>query len=352
MSGNKIAAGGAHTVAIKSDGTLWAWGYNGYGQLGDGTTVLTKNTPTQIGTGTTWSAIAAGEMHTIALRTDGTLWAWGWNNGGQLGNGTTVLTKNTPTQIGTGATWSAISAGSLHTVALKSDGTLWTWGENTYGQLGDGTTVNKNIPTQIGTGTTWSAISAGNIHTIALKSDGTLWAWGRNTQGQLGDGTTLAKNTPIQIGTGTTWSKVGAGSGHTLAIKTNGTLWAWGQNNFGQLGLGYTVNTTTPTQIGTGTTWSAIAAGQLHTIALKLDGTLWTCGDNTNGQLGDGTTAYKLTLTQITGNSWSAITAGNLGDHTIAIKSDGSLWSWGLNGNGQLGDGTTVNKNIPTQIVF
>ena len=344
-----ITAGRAHTLSLKSDGTLWSWGDNISGQLGDGTTII-KTTPKQIGTATNWSAISAGGDHTLALKSDGTLWAWGFN----------YATFFTPTQIGTATNWSAISAGGGFAIGLKSDGTLWAWGDNSSGQLGDGTTTNKTTPTQIGTATNWSAISAGGFHTTALKSDGTLWAWGDNSLGQLGVGTITNKTTPTQIGTDINWNAIAAGGNsnggagsRTIALKSDGTLWAWGSNGYGQLGDGTTTTKTTPTQIGTATNWSAIAAGGDHTLALKSDGTLWAWGSNWWGQLGDGTTTNKTTPTQIgTATNWTAISAGS--NHTIALKSDGTLWAWGLNSgfnsSGQLGDGTTTDKITPVQI--
>ncbi|MDX8394081.1 MAG: LamG-like jellyroll fold domain-containing protein, partial [Mariprofundales bacterium] len=236
---------------------------------------------------------------------------------------------------------SSIAAGFYHTVALKSDGSLWTWGYNNFGQLGDGTTVNSLVPKQIGTG--FSSIAAGLYHTVALKSDGSLWTWGRNNRGQLGDGTTVNSLTPKQIGTG--FSSIAAGYYHTVALKSNGSLWTWGYNLYGQLGDGTTVNSLVPKQIGTG--FSSIAAGFYHTVALKSDGSLWTWGRNNRGQLGDGTTVNSLVPKQI-GTGFSSIAAGFY--HTVALKSDGSLWTWGYNTNGQLGDGTTVNSLIPKQI--
>ncbi|MFH1227954.1 MAG: hypothetical protein V1701_08635 [Planctomycetota bacterium] len=355
----KVATSGSHTVALKTDGTLWTWGGNPNGQLGDGT-FDSKNVPTQI-SGTNWSAVAVGGRHTVALKTDGTLWAWGGNHDGELGDGTTKY-KNVPTQI-TGTNWSAIAAGYYYTIALKSDGTLWTWGENDFGQLGDGTTAGKNVPTQI-SGTNWSAIAAGNAHTVALKTDGTLWAWGNGNDGQLGNGEHRIpalyiieyRTRPIQIA-GTNWSAVAAGTFHTVALKQDGTLWTWGENYDGQLGNGTTGdNKARPTQIA-GTNWSAIAAGDAHTVALKTDGTLWTWGSNNAGQLGDENNPIPPLLfshnanarpTQIAGTNWSAIAAGL--SHTVALKQDGTLWAWGRNDYGQLCDGTTTDRNTPTQV--
>ncbi|MCL0099854.1 hypothetical protein M1O55_03175 [Dehalococcoidia bacterium] len=211
-------------------------------------------TATQESTGATdWAAIAAGAFYTVALKSDGTLWAWGENSSGQLGIGTTVP-KDVPSQEVTGATnWSAISAGDFHTVALKSDGTLWAWGWNYYGQLGDGTTTRKNTPTQIGIDTNWRSISAGDSHTAALKTDNTLWTWGHNARGQLGDGTILSKSTPVQESTGeNNWRSISTGDSHTAALKLDNTLWTWGYNAYGQLGDGTTLAKSIPAQESTG----------------------------------------------------------------------------------------------------
>ncbi|MFH1227252.1 MAG: fibronectin type III domain-containing protein, partial [Planctomycetota bacterium] len=341
-----ISAGSYHTVALKTDGSLWAWGGNDYGQLGDGTTTQ-RNTPTRIGTDTNWLAISAGAWHTVALKTDGSIWAWGENNAGQLGDGTTA-NKNIPTRIGTGTTWLAITAGNGHTNALKTDGTLWAWGRNADGQLGDGTTTDRWIPTLIGTDTSWLVVAAG-WPTIALKTGGTLYAWGYNGDGELGDGTNICRNTPTLIST-TSWSAIDCGNGHTIALRTDGSLWACGRNLYCQLGDGTATDRWTPTLIGTDTNWLAIAVGDWHTVALKTDGSLWAWGLNNAGQLGDGEAPIqKNTPTHIgTNTDWSAIAAGAL--HTVALKTDGSLWVWGRNLEGQLGDGTAATRVTPTQV--
>ncbi|RAK69491.1 hypothetical protein [Hymenobacter edaphi] len=181
-------------------------------------------------------AQAMATSHSAVVKADGTLWAWGRNQYGQLGDGT-VGDKVTPVQVGTGRAWRSVAVGSYHTVALRQDGTLWTWGHNRFGQLGNGTSLGQTTPQQIGTATTWLKVSAGGTHTVALKSDGTLWTWGYNGLGQLGDGAASSgRDTPAQVGTSAGWQSVSAGWNSTLALRTDGTLWAWGDNQYGQLG--------------------------------------------------------------------------------------------------------------------
>ncbi len=345
-----ISNGTHYTIALKSDGTLWAWGRNDYGQLGDGTTV-DKNTPVQVGVDTKWVSIASGRLHNIALKSDGTLWTWGWNIWGQLGNGSSGnVYINVPTQIGIDNQWTQIGSGNDHSLALKSDGTLWTWGRNDYGQLGDGTLTQRDNPIKIGMGNRWVSVVGGELHTVALKSDGTLWTWGYNYYGQLGDGTTISKDVPTQIGISNKWMSISAGRYYTLALQSNGTLWTWGSNNSGQLGDGTLANKSTPQRIReSNRDWLRVVQGQSHTIGLKSDGTLWAWGQNDQGQLGDGTNVSKSTPIQVgTDDNWISVAAGFR--FSIALKSDGTLWTWGRNNKGQLGDGTTTNKNIPTQI--
>ncbi|MCR5890446.1 hypothetical protein LRS06_22215 [Hymenobacter sp. J193] len=225
-----VSAGRGHNVAVRTDGTLWTWG--------DGITTDQRYTPVQVGTATTWKSVAAGRLHSVAVRTDGTLWAWGDNRQGQLGDGTTTL-RTVPVQVGTDTNWQSVAAGNNHTLAVRKDGTLWAWGNNERGQLGGGTTTEyRNSPVQVGTATTWKSVAAGNDYSVAVRTNGTLWAWGSNERGQLGDGTFTNRSVPVQVGTATTWAGVEAGYLHNVALRTDGTLWAWGNNADGQLGDG------------------------------------------------------------------------------------------------------------------
>ena len=330
--------------------TMWTWGNNSNGELGNGTAICSSSPGTASGGGTTWCQTSAGRFHIAAVKTDGTAWTWGGNGGGQLGNLTVVARSSPGTTVGGGTTWCQISAGNTHTAAVKTDGTAWTWGNNSVGTLGDGTVVATSSPgTLAGGGTTWCQISAGNQHTTAVKTDGTIWTWGRNGQGQLGDNTVVSRSSPGTVaGGGNTWCQTIAGRYHTTAIKTNGTAWTWGYNLRGNLGDGTVVYRSSPgTTAGGGTTWCQISAGDALTAAVKTDGTAWTWGRNANGQLGDLTVICRSSpVTPVGGGTtWCDIGAGSY--HTAAIKTDGTAWTWGGNGTGQLGIGTAVDRSSP-----
>ena len=245
----------------------------------------------------------------------------------------------------------AISAGDSHTVALKNDGTVLAWGLNSYGQLGDGTSTDSHTPVQVSGLTGITAISAGESHTVALKNDGTFWAWGRNYYGQLGDGTTTNRNTPVQISGLTRITAISAGVFNTVALKNDGTVWAWGLNSSGQLGDGTTTDSYTPVQVSGLTGVTSIAVGFVsHAVALKNDGTVWAWGSNSYGQLGDGTTTDSYAPVPVSGlTGVTAISAGE--SHTVALRNDGTVWAWGSNYYFQLGDGTNTNRNTPVQVI-
>jgi len=289
--------------------------------------------------------VASGGSHTVALRTNGTLWAWGDNRQGQVGDGTTT-SRHSPVQIGTADNWAGVSAGSTHTVALRTDGTLWAWGNNGSGRLGDGTTTSRQSPVQIGAGMDWAYVSAGSTHTVAVGTDGTLWAWGHNWQGQLGDGTTSHRHSPVQIGTASDWVSVSAGWQHTVGVRANGTLWAWGTNGHGRLGDGTTTSRHSPVRIGTASNWDSVSAGNYHTVAVRSDGTLWAWGRGAHGMLGDGATTDRHSPVRIgTASNWDSVSASRY--HTVAVRTDGTLWAWG---HGMLGNGPLTTQQSPMRI--
>lgn len=336
------------TPAAANSGIAWAWGLNDSGQLGDGTTNNFRALPVRVGSLTGVIRIEGGEQHSLALRADGTVWAWGQNGFGQLGDGTTTG-RSTPTQV-TGLTnVTAIAGDYYHSLALRSDGTAWAWGYNDEGQLGDGTTTNRLLPVQVSGLTDVMAIAGGYHHSLALRSDGTVWAWGENFYGQLGDGTTTNRLLPVQVSGLTGVTAISEGAWHSLALLSDGTVRSWGYNNYGQLGDGTTTKRLVPVQVSGLTSVTAIVGGGGHSLALGSDGTAWAWGHNDLGQLGDGTGINRLTPVQVAGlTDATAIAAGEA--HSLALRSDGIVEAWGYNSQGQLGDGTTTKRLVPVQV--
>jgi len=366
-----ITAGYSHTCALLDDSSVSCWGYNGDGQLGDGTNTDRgpSNQTSSLGTGRTAVAISSGASHTCALLDDGTVSCWGGNYVGQLGDGTggnvsQNNNRNTPNQtssFGTGRTAVAISSTiGGHTCAILDDASVSCWGDNWYGQLGDGTNTNRDTPTQtssLGTNRGAVVISSGYRYTCVILNDTSVSCWGKNTFGQLGDGTNTDRGTPTQIsslGTGRTAVAISSGGGHTCAILDDGTVSCWGYNHEGQLGDGTTIDRNTPTQtasLGTGRTAVAISSGDYNTCALLDDGTVSCWGSNDNGELGDGTNTNRSTPlpTSSLGTNRGAVAISSGGVHTCAVLDDGSVSCWGWNNYGQLGDGTITDRSTPTQ---
>jgi len=273
----QVSAGGGHTAAVRTNGTLWAWGCNFSGRLGDGTVTDRSSPVSVVGGFTDWCQVSASGGfggHTAAVRNNGTLWAWGYNGNGQAGDGTTTTSRLSPVSVVGGFTdWCQVSAGSFHTVAVRTNGTLWAWGFNGGGRLGDGTLTSRSSPVSVVGGfTDWCQVSAGAGHTAAVRTNGTLWAWGCNFSGQLGDGTTTTSRlSPVSVVGGfTDWCQVSADSSHTAAVRQNGTLWAWGCNGNGRLGDNTITDISSPVSVVGGfTDWCQVSAGTVHTAALR-----------------------------------------------------------------------------------
>ena len=286
-------------LAVKTDGTLWTWGSGGSGRLGHGNTT-SLSSPVQVGALTDWAVAAWGSEFCAAVKTDGTLWAWGKNAFGQLGQGN-LTDYSSPVQVGALTTWSAIALGAFHIIATKTDGTLWAVGRSNEGQLGQGNITNHSSPVQVGALTDWTTeISAGFGTSFGVKSDGTLWTWGDGDNGATGHGNTTKVSSPVQVGALTDWSEITAQQLGGVSVKTDGTLWAWGQNNYGQLGQEDTTNYSSPVQIGALTDWSKLGSGSNCNFSLKTDGTLWAWGYNgTYGPLGLGDTTNRSSPVQV-----------------------------------------------------
>jgi alpha-tubulin suppressor-like RCC1 family protein len=302
------------SFAIKTDSTLWGWGRNVEGQLGLGNTT-NYSSPVQIGALSIWSGVASHGTSTIATQSNGTIWSWGANTVGQLGLGN-LTAYSSPKQIGALTNWLTISGNyqSTFALAVKTDGTLWSWGRNGSGQLGLGNTTYYSSPKQVGSLTNWKSVWTGstiNAASFAIKTDGTLWSWGRNNNGQLGLGNTTYYSSPKQVGSLTNWLTICAAYFYAVAVKTDGTLWTWGTNNNGALGLGNTTSYSSPKQIGALTTWLKAAGGTYATGAIRTDGTLWTWGQNNRGMLGLGNITNYSSPKQVgSSTSWLQVAVG------------------------------------------
>jgi alpha-tubulin suppressor-like RCC1 family protein len=397
---SKVSLGNFYTTSIKTDGTLWAWGINNVGQLGL-SDLTSRSSPVQVGTLSDWSQISNGLDHTAAIKTDNTLWTWGFNSSGQLGL-SNLTNRSSPVQVGALSNWSKVVCGYFSTAAVKVDGTLWTWGSNSFGQLGLSNLTNRSSPVQMGALSNWNQIGFGNGSMFSIKTDGTLWSWGNNSFGQLGTNTTTLSNvvSPVQIGTLSDWSKIGIGAGinrHSAALNSSNQLYVWGNNSFGQLGISDLTHRSSPVRIGALSNWTSIVLNGVNSFALdsnsllwswgaatylgytgvispiqigstevsynwkqafgggrfsaaiRYDGTLWTWGANGNGELGLSDITNRSTLVQVgTENYWNQIATGP--NNTLAIKTDGTLWACGYNTSGQLGLSDTTSRSSFVQV--
>jgi YD repeat-containing protein len=356
-----VAAGESFTLALDTNGHAWAWGYNSDGELGNGNNA-NSFTPIAVSmpAGTTFTAIAGGSYHSIALDSNGRAWAWGFNPSGQLGN-TTTTSSSSPVAVSTpsGVVFTAVAGGSDHCLALDSSGHAWAWGNNFVGQLGNGTMTNSSSPVAVSmpSGTTFSAIAtaAGSYHSMALDGHGQAWAWGNNSSGELGDETMTLSALPVSVvmPSGITFTGVAGGSYHSVAIDSTGQAWTWGDNEEDELGNGTTTSSLTPVVVDTpnGTGFAAVSAGAGYSLALDSNGNAWAWGYNGNGQLGNGTandSSIPVRVSMPAGVTFIAIAAHFY--HSLALETNGNAWAWGYNGDGELGDGTTIDSSIPVPV--
>jgi len=329
-------------VLLAPDGSLWGWGGTQF-QLTYlfGKPVVTQR-PQRIGSDSDWAKVAVSFTHILALKSDGSLWGWGNNGSGQIAQ-PTPTNFNVPVRIGR-EKWSQISAGASHSLALKSDGSLWAWGQNDRGQVGDGTKSNKFTPTLISPDRDWKWVEAGNFNSFALKADGSLWGWGLDPI----TGGSSDTFSPQQLDPGTNWVALSAGDYVLLAVKSDGTLWLRGQNASSAAPDFATASTSTFIQVGPARDWKDVWAGQGFFFARKTDGSWWACGRNDSAQLGRG-----LNLRGFVGSPrplplaidpW-ALAAGNA--NTLLLARDGTLWTWGI----RLGSGTPVGSSSVKQVL-
>jgi len=356
---NKINQGSIWEYSATDSASFYSWGRSYQGMTGHnwgGPSNDALSSPTQI-PGTTWNT---DPRHCIAnsyafahAKTDGTLWGWGLNWRGGLGQNNRT-SYSSPVQVGSDTTWAAGQTNSNYSLGIKTDGTLWTWGINEAGTLGIGDKTHRSSPVQVGSDSTWSSdygkceLSGDNI--VAIKTDGTLWGWGTNGYGRLGTNNQTNYSSPKQVGSDTDWAQVTSGYAHSFFLKTDGTLWAAGGDANGSTGINLEGNPgrrSSPTQIP-GTTWRSVSAGNFHSAAIKTDGTLWTWGAGQQGRTGHNNTTEYSSPVQVPGTTWNKVTAGE--NSCIASKTDGTLWVWGANEHGTLGQNNETHYSSPTQI--
>lgn len=330
-------------AVARGQGHVWAWGAGASGQLGNGT-FTDSSLPVQVKNLSGVVVSAGGYYHTLALKNDGTIWIWGSNDYGQLGNGT-LTNSNLPLQVENLSGVIAVAGGWAHSLAVKNDGTVWAWGNNESGQLGNGTFSDSSLPVQVQNLSAVVAVAAGQQHSVALKNDGTVWAWGNGYVVNAETG-----SLPVQVHNLSGVVAVAAGDGHSLALKDDGTVWAWGSNWTGQLGNGTFTDSSLPVRVKNLSGVVAVAAGYYHSLALKNDGTVRAWGDDGVGELGKGTFSDKVNQPVQVKNLSGVVAVAGGGGHSLALKSDGMVWAWGLNDDGELGDDTITNSSLPVLV--
>ncbi len=351
----RIAAGGRHSLAICADSTVRAWGYNGYGQLGNGTKVEQHTSVPVFGlTGVT--QVAGGLFHSLFVKNDSTVWACGRNPLGPLGDGTSV-DRTTPVQVQGLSGIVHVAGGGEHSLFVRSDGTAWACGANASGQLGDGTNSNRYTAVQVRGLTGIIQVAGGAEFSLFLQDDGTVWACGNNSYGQFGNGTTTSSKVPVKVGGLSSIVQISAGEWHSLFVMKDGSVYSSGRNQYGQLGDGTTIDRSTASRVSSLSDIVQAEAGGIHSVFVRSDGTVWSCGlnsgGNNNGQLGDGTVVDRSTPVMVL-PSWGSgriVHAEATREHSLYEKDNGEVWGSGRNNYGQLGYGAFTTANSSTSVL-
>ena len=345
-----VSAGGSHTCGVTDAGAAYCWGENPFGQLGDGTTTQ-RLTPAPVAGELSFVEVSAlGARHTCGLTAAGAAYCWGQNMLGQLGDGTTTP-RLTPVPVAGGLSFVALSAGTLHTCGVTTAGAAYCWGGNTNGQLGDEPTApsERLTPSLVAGNLTFASVSARGFYTCGVTVEGAAYCWGDNSEGQLGDGTTGQRLTPVPVAGSLSFTSISAGFSHSCGLTAAGVAYCWGSNSFGQLGDGTTTQRLIPVPVVGEVSFTMVSAGGGATCGAAVAGAAYCWGDNSEGQLGNGTTDQRLTPGPVAGElDFAALSAG--GGHTCGLAAAGSAYCWGDNRSGQLGDGTTTDRHMPTGV--
>ncbi|WP_075087667.1 Ig-like domain-containing protein [Verrucomicrobium spinosum] len=343
-----VDVGEAHTVILKVDGTVWTVGGNGLGQLGEGGTVEYSTVPVQVSGLSGVVGVAAGACHTVAVKSDGTVWAFGSNEAGQLGDGTTT-DRVSPVQIVGLNNIVAVEAGECHTLALRNDGTVWSFGSNECGQLGDGTTLDHHTPVQVMGVTGVREIAAAEFHTLIIAGDGSVWTCGNNDLGQLGDGTRINRSSPRKVEGVYDAVAAAGGYAYSVVLTSSGTIWGFGYNETGMFGQSLSTEQGKPIEVSSLEGIRSVSGGSATSLAIKENGDLVGFGNNDRGGLGDGTNVSRRFPAKAEGLS-SIIAASGGGAHGLALASSGEVFAFGGNFYGQIGNGSVIDHWLPAQV--
>jgi len=340
---------------VRTDlGFAWSWGQNTAGRLGNNAAINRSSPVSVVGGFNDWSQISVGNYHMVGVRSAGTVWAWGCNNVGMLGDDSSI-TRSSPVLVAGGFTdWCRISAGRRQTLALRKNGTAWAWGCNNFGQLGDNTSISRSSPVSVVGGfTDWCQVAAGEAHSLALRSNGTAWGWGINSSGELGDNCTISRSSPVSVVGGfTDWCQLSAGRSSSSGITNTGILWTWGSNGQGRLGDNSVINRSSPVSVVGGfTDWCQSSIGLDHMLAVRNGGTAWAWGCGRCGQLGNNCLTDRSSPVSVVGGftDWCQVAASN--GSSLAVRTNGTAWGWGFDQCGRLGDNSTINRSSPVSVV-